>query len=67
MGPNRGDGVTEEYEEKLWTEDECERLCGHCWDTAGGRVAIQYNQRKCRHCGRIEEHLWVNTGIKVKP
>ncbi len=47
-----------------WTEDECERLVGHCWDVQASSAWPP--QRKCRHCGRKEEHVWVNTGLKVK-
>lgn len=49
--------MMDEYEPKLWTEEECERLCGHCWERLNvvGANAI----RKCRHCGLKEEQRWV--------
>jgi len=47
-----------EYEEKLWTEEECEKLCGHCWDRSN-TVGYEHRRRVCRHCGRVEDHVWV--------
>ena len=47
----------DEYEPSLWTEDECDRLCGHCW--APSRTVGYENRRKCRHCGQEQEHVWV--------
>ncbi|KKM98946.1 hypothetical protein LCGC14_1152850 [marine sediment metagenome] len=39
-----------------WTEDECERLVGHCWERLSTMSVIP--TRKCRHCGRKEDQRW---------
>ena len=44
--------------EQLWTEEECEKLCGHYWDKSG-TVGYMDRRRICRHCGRAEDHVWV--------
>ena len=49
--------MSEHEPERLWTEDECERLCGHCWDKSN---TVGYPFRRiCRHCGRVEDQKWV--------
>lgn len=40
-----------------WTEDECEQLVGHCWERLN--IVGLPETRRCRHCGRKEEHQWV--------
>ena len=60
-----GEAMSDDVEQP-WTEDECEKLCGHCWEKLVGTYPLQ---RRCRHCNRKEEHVWVYAGNigKVTP
>ena len=43
--------------EYQWSQEECEKLVGHCWEYIN--MAYGDKPKQCRHCGRKEKHIWV--------
>lgn len=60
--------MREDEEIPQWSAEECVRICGHCWDQlpAGQTNQKGNRERKCRHCARKEEYVWVDTGLNIK-